>query len=408
MSVLSEPARARAQMRPTLLVLGVVSATAMLYCVPMYGVGKRNEDARQFLRNYRPPNEFEAYAAYSMDYAVESSERNDVIFLGDSTARCDVRTTQFEKETGLKAYNLGNAGLLGIESHYHLFRTYLLHHPQPRVVVLNLLPTDLARPVHEGMPPDYQEIRTRFLWCFGPGTEDLRPSRDGFLYLCRQGIKTAYGSLMGGFDRYSNEPIPFYGGETFQTLKRKLTAERGFTLIPLEYSTASRTTISTLDPFSVSPRFNDDLIPLVQLTAEHGIPLLLRLTPFSGEAAEHSPRLRSWASDLKARYPHVIVGRPEVLLYDPYLFADQSHCNAKGVKRFTSLLAQDVKELLARRGGEKSRNLVTSKSATQPPSGQATTDQGFPDDPHRPSERRDGESSNLNEALLLEILGWLI
>ena len=65
-----------------------------------------------------------------MAYATDSDEDNDIVFLGDSSLRCDVRTIQFEQETGLKAYNLGNAGLIAISDR-----------PDYRSLPLSLIPS---------------------------------------------------------------------------------------------------------------------------------------------------------------------------------------------------------------------------------------------------------------------------
>ena len=93
--------------------------------------------------------------------------------------------------------------------------------------------------------------------------------------------------------------------------------------------------------------FREELSELIQMAVDHGITLLIQLTPISGEAVEHSPTLRAWAEDLESKNPNVIVGRPEVLLYDPGVFFDEVHLGSTGAKMFTSFVAKEVKDLLA-------------------------------------------------------------
>jgi hypothetical protein len=336
------------QIAPTLAVLAVVAATAGALFPPMYFVGKRCDDERSFLRNYRAPNEYEAFTSYSMSYANDSHEENDVVFIGDSGVRCNVRTTQFEQMTGLKAYNLGSVGLIGISGVTQITDAYLRHHPKPRLLVLGLVPAALNPSGAEAFGPEERDVKARFLWCFGTGTEDMRP-HNSFLYHVRQGFKHTYGVLSGGFARFATEPIPFRGGETYRTLEQTVMRERGFWPAPdvLTRSKPARQKVSTLDPFRVSDAGKKELSALIKLITGHGLTLLIRLSPYAGEAAELSPTLRSWALDLESKEPKVIVARPEVLLYDRELFVDENHLRARGIEKFTTLVSGEVKRVLA-------------------------------------------------------------
>lgn len=339
---------------PTLLIVGILAATALVLFPPMYSIGKRYDDRRIFLRNYRAPNEYEAFSSYCMEYARQSDEANDVVFVGDSSLRYDLRTSQFQRETGLKAYNLGSVGLIAISGFTRIVEAYLASsHPRPRLIVLGILPTTLDLGDDRYRLEEERDVKARFQWCFGPGTEDLRP-HDSFWYHVRQGFKTTYGRLAGGFERFANEPIPFRGPDTYRTFQRAQARERGYSEGPDRpiVSLPARDKASTRDPFTITDKARDELSGLIRLTADHGITLMIRLTPYSGEAAEHSPRLRAWAEDLEVRNPHVIVDRPEVLLYDPGLFFDENHLRPAGAEKFTAFVAAEVKKVLAEgRGG---------------------------------------------------------
>lgn len=347
----------RERIAPTLLIVGIMAATASVLFPPMYSIGRRHDDERIFLRNYRAPNEFEAFSSYCIDYAKESREYNDVILVGDSSLRYDVRTSQFEKEAGLKAYNLGSVGLIAIDGYTQIIRAYLSSsHPKPRLLVLCMLPQALNLGDDSYLSPEVRDVKARFLWCFGPGTEDTRP-HDSFLYHVRQGFKYTYGLMVGGFDHFVDAPIPYRAPETYRTFQRAIMRERGYSAGAVRPLTPRRAREkgNNLDPFTVSDRCKDELSALIRLTADHGLPLLIRLTPYSGEAAEYSPTLRAWAEDLESRYPNVIVGRPEVLLYDPGLFFDDIHLTPEGAARFTAFIAAEVKGVLA--GGRRETSL---------------------------------------------------
>jgi hypothetical protein len=332
---------------PTLLVLGSAAVTVLLFSIPMYVVGKQHEDRREFLRNYRPPNDFEAFASYCMTYARESTEENDVVFLGDSSCRCNVRTLQFEAETGLRAYNLGSMGLLGMEGHNLILRDYLQRHPKPRVVVLNLLPDAVQLPESAFTPAYSRYIKPRFLWCYGPDTDGSSPPESSFVFFSREGIRSIYGAFLGGFGHFATEPIPAWRGDTFLTLKRNVEMERGFWQVPTELRDVGPTRAATTDPFTVCDEVEQGLSLLLQTCQEREILLLIRLTPFSGKPPEHSERLEAWADDLEARHPFAKLIRPLVLYYGIEFFADDYHCNRQGVEKFTSQLAREVKGVLS-------------------------------------------------------------
>jgi hypothetical protein len=337
------------RLMPTFTALGILAATVLVVFPPMYAVGKRDDDERRFLRNYRAPNEYEAFASYPINYALESHEANDVIFVGDSSLRCDVRTTQFEEETGLRAYNLGNAGLLGLSGQTEIVKAYLSKHPRPRLLVLCILPTTLATSNVEFRPQEEQDVKSRFLWCFGPGTENMRP-HNSYLYHVRQGFKYSYGLLVGGFDRFANAPVPSRGGETYRTLEQAVIKERGYWAPPerRKGATLPPKKDPAADPFSVCDEFKKDFTELMRVVADHGVPVLVRMPPWERASSELSPSIRAWAEELESKNPRVKVARPEILVYEPGLFYDGDHLTAKGAETFTRLVSAEVKQVLAR------------------------------------------------------------
>jgi hypothetical protein len=337
------------RLAPTVTVLGILAAAALAVFPYMYAVGKRHDDERVFLRNYRAPNEYEAFASYPMSYATGSHEANDVVFVGDSSLRCDVRTTQFEGETGLKAYNLGNAGLIGIRGQTQIIRTYLSNHPKPRLAVVCILPTAFDFSGEEFRPEEERDVRSRFLWCYGPGTENMRP-HSSYLYHVRQGIKYTYGVLAGGFDRFAREPISFRDGETFRSLEQAVTRERGFWAPPPRRMVlrVTRKHNTSGEAYPISDQFKKDFAALLGVLTDAQVSVLIRLTPSLDATEEPAPAIRAWSEDVESRNPLVTVAKPEVLVYDPPLFFDVSHLNAEGALKFTKLVSAEVKRVLAK------------------------------------------------------------
>ena len=319
--------RAWVRIAPTLVISGIMAATALILLPPMYFVGKRDDDRRIFLRNYRAPNEFEAFSSYPMDYARESDEANDVIFVGDSSLRYDLQAPQFERESGLRAYNLSSVGLLAIGGFTPVVEAYLhSRHPRPRLIVLGILPAALAG-------GDTELLQPRGAGRQGPLPLVLRaghgrPAAAPVVLVSRPRRLQVHVRLPGrGFRRFADEPIPFRRPSTYRSFRQEILGRRGSSAGGQRPWAAGRVgdPASTLDPFTISDQARVELDALIRLAADRDIPVLVRLTPYSGDAAEHSPTLRAWAEDLESRHSNAIVGRPELLLYDLDLFFDEAH-----------------------------------------------------------------------------------
>jgi hypothetical protein len=346
---------------PTLVILVIMAFPPLILLPPMYFIGKHHDDQRLFLRNYRAPSDYEVFSFIAMSYAAESHEDNDVIFVGDSALRGGLDTRQFEQQTGLKAYNLGSVQLIGMRAYTQVLDAYLKSHAKPRLVVFSVHLMDIVPDMDKRLGPDGMDIKARFLWCFGPGTEDMRPN-NSVLYHVRQGFKYEYGLLMGGFEHFADEPINNNRGETFRTYQHKLREQRGFgSFFARRSPKPIPDKVSTLDPFVVSDDWKRDLSALVRLTNNNTVEMLIRFMPFGGEAAGHSPRLRAFAMEVESKYPTVIVGRPEVLLYAPALFIDGVHLDAEGIEKFTTFAAAEVKTVLARRVARGPRHSSSEK-----------------------------------------------
>jgi hypothetical protein len=335
---------------PSVLVFAVSVSSLLVFSVPLYCVGKSVEDSRQFLRNYRPPNDHELYIHIKMKYCVNSNETNDAVFLGDSTCYCDVVTREFEKQTGISAYNLGCQGMLGLSGHILLLDYYLLHHPRPRILVLCVSPSFLGIARASHLEP---EIRARFDWCYGPGGEETRPSHsDSFLYYVRDGAWYLYGICTGGLSPRLDEVKKEQSWESsYNTRLRYIQEERGYCGPKTDdYILNPGPLEDPPPPFLVLRENIDELRDLSMTCRKAGIKLLIRFTPvLSQDAPADIVDLQDWEASMKRAFPEVCVGSPEVLKYDKTCFWDKWHCNGKGALRFTSAVALEVHKLLERK-----------------------------------------------------------
>ncbi len=333
------------------LALFTASGVPFFVCSSLaYQVGKKEEDNRLFLRNYRSPNDYEAIIKMQMDYTLKSNEHNDVLFLGSSSCLACVRPRQFEDITGLKAYNLGFPGLIGMRGCNLALQSYLESHTKPRVVVFVLHPWELSKRDLELGPVD---VRDRFVWCYGSGTENMRPPHDqGIREYVRLGILTLLGMVSGGVEGRLNETIQghFRVGDTYNTREKQIRQRRGFAEYPDDVMAGYHRPRGTPDaPFMLISEYKDGFRVLAQTCRDNGIILLVRLSPvFVGDAPTNSDALLEWSRSLENEYPHVIVARPPLLLFERDFFWDKLHCNGLGAKMFTVRLSEEVGKALGK------------------------------------------------------------
>jgi hypothetical protein len=127
-----------------LLVMSATLATLGSLSVAGYCTGRNLDAGRRLLDPSRAPTSDEAALAYVADYSLQSNEANDVIFLGDSACRFDVDPIAIEQMVGLRAYNLGTFATAGPAVLSASGKSYLSHHPAPKLVVVCLSPLSLG------------------------------------------------------------------------------------------------------------------------------------------------------------------------------------------------------------------------------------------------------------------------
>jgi hypothetical protein len=329
------------RIRASLLSLGAITAFALAFGVSTYVVGTQGE---QFLRPDRPPSATELGAVIPMDYAISSHEKNDVIILGDSCPQCGIDPVYFEELTGLRAYNLASFALLGIDGFFVTAQAYLSNHPAPRVIVLSLGPVTLSSGfVHRG-------ISEQFVRVYGRKT-GFASSDEGYLEPIKRGadIVRAFASALARGYNYRDDELNGRPGETFATLERKVFKQRGYERLP---DRPGRVAPHDLENFrtGVAVEWDRGVRELNRLAESKGAILLIRLAPIRADAAVlNFADVRTWLQGIAKSQPDVIV-RSDIIYYDPALCWDARHVNATGAKKFTRLVADDVRSALQAKG----------------------------------------------------------
>ena len=174
---------------PTLVVVAAIFGVIALSCVTALYVGRHCE---RFLRLSSTPDGSEAVAAIPMEYALKSTEYNDVIFVGDSAPLYAIDPKCFQDLTGLKAYNLASFRPVSVNGFVIAVQAYLSRHPAPRLVVLCVSPevpggTDVER-----------DFAKRFVRVYGTQIGGKNPAvnaivqsivnEDGYEVLIKRGV----------------------------------------------------------------------------------------------------------------------------------------------------------------------------------------------------------------------------
>jgi hypothetical protein len=298
----------------------------------------------RFFDPRRSPTFDETCVVSAMDYALTSTERNDVIFLGDSTCRSGLDPVRFESLTALHAYNLGIVGDLGPDVMLNVARAYLSTHPAPRLVVLCLSPVGLERDV----PWYWIKLRNHFVDCYGFDVRSARSLHASLGYTFRQGTVLAWDATASSFTGNSQDvrDCPLIGMEkvTYRQFERLTREKRGYFELP------GRGPHKNLDRpggiVEVHDVWDAGVRRLIETCDSAHVRLLIRFSPVSAEATSNLKfeRPAGWLKDLQASYPQLLLPRDEnILRYPPSLCWDYSHPNPQGARQFTEKVATEVR-----------------------------------------------------------------
>ncbi len=325
------------RIRPTLVALCFAVVMLIAFAGVSYHTGLSIGGTSRFLSSERPPSVSECVTTFPIEYAMHSTEANDVIFLGDSACRHDVDPSAFEKLTGLKAYNLGTVGAAGQQTLLLTARAYLANHPKPRAIVICMTPVSFApREVKDG-----DKLPLRFAESYGENCPLKAVVRAG-----------AVNTLSGVRSRLFHQimdvrelPLVDMHSETYLTLQSRLARDRGFW------------SLSGHGPQVPVPWFGQPIIPskgwdaaLLEL-ASHA-PVIVRLTPLRQDLRDSRDfvSLERWVASIARRSSVITIGQPFCLYFDAELCWDHAHLNSAGVEKLMPILAADVQGVLRAHG----------------------------------------------------------
>jgi hypothetical protein len=334
-----------------MLVLVVGAATLSLLSAAAYCVGMNTESELRFFEPRRAPTSDEAIIACPIEYALRSNEKNDVVFVGDSTCRSGVDALSFERLSGLRAYNLGSQGRLGPMGFLITAKAYLSRHPHPQIVVFCMAPVAFERSAIEIADIMGSTMQARFEANYGPEVPGLIPRTESVRYFIKRGSLAA-GSATSTFFTGSDEDIrsaPISElSETYRMYQHRMHESRGYW--PLKGLHGKRIELeSPGEPVRINAEWDRNVRLLAETCQSMGIPLLIRFSPMPSDLShvkDFSP-IERWSHDLQKTNPNVVVGQPTLLWYDPKLCWDHIHLNVPGVAVYMPVLATDVRDVIA-------------------------------------------------------------
>jgi hypothetical protein len=344
--------RPRPRLLSTLMILAIVTATLGVLCVVSYCVGRGTESDLRFLEPRRAPTEDEACIAYPIEYSLRSKEKNEVIFLGDSTCRCGIDPTEFERLSGLHAYNLGSQGKAGALAFVLTAKAYISKHPRPQMVILAISPVVCE------MDGDWRDakMRDRLLANYGPEVTGLIPLSESLSYFIKRGSLAAWAApsslIAGRHDDVRDLQLIGLNADTYRSLERRTRESRGYGRLPGLHHAAVPVLARMPKRVIVRDDWNRGVLLLAETCQSLGVPLMFRFSPMPQECSKMRDfsSVEQWPRDLQSSCPELIVGRPTLLWYDWNLCWDAYHLNARGVTKYTAALATDVRAALASAG----------------------------------------------------------
>jgi hypothetical protein len=338
------------RLAPTAAILAVAFLTVAMLAAVTSLLGENYRADPPFLDPFRAPTRDEAMLIYPAEYALKSTEYNDVVFLGDSTCRCSIDPAEFQQASGLSAYNLGSMGSLGLDGYRLILQLYLRNHPKPRAVVLAVTPDDFDVEI----PAAFGAAPHRFRWAYGPhrgGSLRLPEDLESVEFFARRGVGVGLalwehrlaerpfdprGAFLDGVNKY-----------TYLSLERRVRQSRGFWALPGKHF-AIGTDAPNKPTVTVATQWDPGVKELAQIADANGITLIVRLVPIVNTVKTDYEPVRTWLNTLARDCPHLTVIPPDILFYSPDLCWDYQHLNAEGVAAFSRSLGNDVVRLLSR------------------------------------------------------------
>jgi hypothetical protein len=325
---------------PAILVLAMAAATVGTLGGIAYSTGKSLDAELVFFEPNRAPTIDEAMLLCPVEYALRSTEENDVIFLGGSSCRCGIDPTRLP---GLKSYNLASNVGLAPDGIYVTAKAYLLRHRHLRVVVLVLSPVTF----------DFQTddqwrvgLTTRFVASYGPRVGMVPP----FAADSEAFVKRGFVEIMSP-GKPDLRDLPLTGDDlnTYRTFNNAFLACRGYFGMPGERRKEFQ--LGEQYPFKIGEDWNALILKLGADCEARAARLIVRVTPISVNLSRWRDftSLNDWGRRLEATDPQITVPQPALLVYEQRFMWDNIHLNAAGVEKFMPVVSKDVEAVLKKK-----------------------------------------------------------
>jgi hypothetical protein len=319
-------------------VLAIATATLFALGGFAYLRGRALDPSERFFQEaVRGPSAGEGALAADVEYALFSSEHNDLIFVGDSACADGVDPLRLRRLTGLESYNFAVPGGLGARTCLLAIRGYLARHPRPKAVVLCLSPLGLE--TDSGACVD--EMR-RINTYYGLEIDGVVPLSESVPYLVRAGVQALW-----PHPDYRALPLGGAESETYFTQRPSIVTARGFHGLP---DSAPVRTPPAESGVLIREDWDHGVHEMADTCAAAGVHMLILFAPLEDtyKDARDFNRLDRWGRELEKAYPNLSVRRPILLAYEPRLMWDAIHLNSHGVEKFTPVVVKAVQEALAK------------------------------------------------------------
>jgi len=328
----------RSQIGVSAGVLGVALATVLALGGSAYLRGRALEPSERFFQEIgRPPSPGEGENVAKAQYALFSSDYNDVVFFGDSACENGVDPIRLRRLTGLQSYNLAIPGI-GAQVCPTALRGYLARHPKPKAVVLCLSPLGL-----EIDSDPWADHLRRLLTYYGLELDDVVPLTESVSYLMRSGAR----AVLPHPDYRSLQLVDYKETGTYLTQQATIFAARGFRGLPPR---ADIPVPPAPNGVLIREDWDRGIHVMADTCAATGVRMLILFSPIEAgyEASRDFELLDRWGRELEKTHPGLTVERPIILPYEQRLMWDPIHLNSDGVEQFMPVVAKGVQALLAR------------------------------------------------------------
>ena len=276
------------------------------------------------------------YWQQQKDYVHTKSDKQEVIFLGDSRMKAAIIPNQLCEN----AYNLAVGGATTVEMYYSL-NSYLKNHPKPEKVFMGFSGmhyqnefTFYSRNLYFHFIPLNEQIGALSIDCKENGLTFKEKLIDMLKYDFLFPQKYSAACINSKFQR----------GEWNHSQYQQNVANKG----QMSFGTAERNDDLNFEAscniFNVHPRFDIYMHKIIQLCKNNEIPLFIIQLPMNFSSwnkineSGYSEEFQNYLSDLKKETDISI----ELIIpkYDPDFFGDDSHLNLRGAEKFT----KEIKE----------------------------------------------------------------